>query len=85
MKILWICNILFPEAEGLISGETSLRSSGGWMLGASAALTQVEGVTLYVAAVSDKVSQLTKVKGKSIIYYIIPYGRGNMKTNPEWI
>jgi len=85
MKILWICNILFPEAEGLISGETSLRSSGGWMLGASAALAQVEGVTLYVAAVSDKVSQLTKVKGKSIIYYIIPYGRGNMKTNPEYM
>lgn len=86
MKILWITNILFPEAEQLIiqsSGE--LRSSGGWMLGAAEGLLRNLDICLYVATVSSKVSKLTKVEGKRIIYYVLPMGKGNQRINLEYI
>ena len=35
MKILWITNILFPEAEQLLNGAGELKATGGWMLGAA--------------------------------------------------
>lgn len=41
MKILWITNILFPEARVLLTGRGELKSSGGWMLGAAEALLKI--------------------------------------------
>ena len=35
MRVLWITNILFPEAEQLIKGYGDLHSSGGWLLGSA--------------------------------------------------
>ena len=49
MKILWITNILFPEAEQLLVGNGELKSSGGWMLGAANALLQKEDIKLIVS------------------------------------
>lgn len=85
MKILWITNILFPEAEQLFVGNGELKSSGGWMLGAANALLQKEDIKLIVSSVSNKVSTLTKLGGKQITYYVLPMGRGNQKVNLAYV
>ena len=51
MKVLWITNILFPEAEHLLTGSGELKSSGGWMQGAANALLNNKEVRLCVASV----------------------------------
>ena len=85
MKILWITNILFPEAEILITNKGELRASGGWMLGAADALLNAGNfLSLSVASVSPLVEQLTVVKGKQITYYVLPYGKGNSYPNKEY-
>ena len=84
MNILWITNILFPEAEQLLIGNGELRASGGWMLGAANALLQNREVELTIATVSKKVKQLTKLEGKQITYYILPMGKGNLKFNLDY-
>ena len=84
MRILWITNIVFPEALRLLKGEGSLKASGGWMLGAAQALAQQEEVSLVVASVSQDVKQLTNLKGDSIEYYLLPYGKGNDKYNSSY-
>lgn len=88
MKVLWITNILFPEAEKLLSGSGELKSTGGWMLGMAEALQDTGKIELYVASVSKKVSKLKKVTGKNTIYYILPYCKGNTRINygfcPLW-
>lgn len=84
MKILWITNILFPEAAEKLTGKGEFRSSGGWMLASAAILTQLENVKLYVAAVSPLVHKLEVIQGKLITYYVLPYGKGNIKYNKEY-
>lgn len=84
MKILWITNILFPEAEQLLNGAGELKATGGWMLGAANALLQNKEVKLTVASVSTKVHKLSKLEGHDILYYIIPMGKGNMNFNMEY-
>lgn len=88
MNVLWITNILFPEAEQMLTGTGELKSSGGWMLGAANALLQNCEIELAVASVSGKVKKITKIKGKQITYYILPKGKGNEKINmaycPYW-
>lgn len=84
MKVLWITNILFPEAEQLLTGSGELKASGGWMLGAANALLQNKEVKLTVASVSAKVCKLTKLKGHNILYYVFPMGKGNLRYNEEY-
>lgn len=85
MKILWITNIVFPEAERLLTGSGDLKASGGWMLGAADALLEKSNdISLMVAAVSQKVKDLTKLQGERITYYLLPYGKGNQKRNPDY-
>lgn len=81
MKVLWITNILLPEATAMLSGNKSLRASGGWLVGAASALVKEECVTLFVASISDKVTELKKLKGTDMIHYVIPLGRGNETYN----
>lgn len=84
MNVLWITNILFPEAERMLTGTGELKSSGGWMLGAANALLQNCEIELAVASVSDKVKKLTRIKGEKIAYYILPKGKGNEKINMDY-
>ncbi len=84
MKILWITNILFPEAADKITGEGDFRGSGGWMLACSDILIQHIGVKLYVATVSRYVRKLEIIEGEHITYYLIPYGTGNTKYNKSY-
>lgn len=84
MNVLWITNIIFPEAQSLLKGNGCLKSSGGWMLGAAESLLNQDDIELHVASISRDVRSLNILKGDRITYYLIPYGKGNLKYNSEY-
>lgn len=84
MKVLWITNLLFPEAKALISEESQLKSTGGWMTSLANEITKLPDIKLSIATVSNTVKSLNISKGKKITYYTIPYGKGNTKYNKEY-
>lgn len=88
MRILWITNIIFPEALSLLNHNCDHKSSGGWMLGAASALVDHCDLELIVATVSPLVKELKRLDGEKIVYYLLPYGKGNIKYNkgyePLW-
>ena len=75
MKVLWITNIVFPEANGILTGKNEFKSSGGWMLAMAEALKKDENVQLVVASVSNKVDRLTKLSGEGVVFYLLPMRR----------
>lgn len=85
MKVLWITNILFPEAVDILIGNKEHKTSGGWMLGASSALLDNhDDIELHVASVTPLVNDLKIIKGKRITHYAIPMGKGNETYNSEY-
>lgn len=72
MKVLWITNILLPEATALLTGNKEQKGSGGWLVSSASALVESGEVDLCVASVSARVDDLTILKGKDIVYYILP-------------
>ena len=82
MKVLWIVNMLFPEAANLLS--LPKENSGGWMTALLEKIAELDGIELAVATVSPVVKRMTTLKGRAITYYIIPYGKGNLKKNDEY-
>lgn len=85
MKVLWITNILFPEAqEVLTNSEQSIKSSGGWMLASAEAIVRNDGIQLYIATVSRLVKKLTVLQVGDIVYYVVPYGKGNLIYNRSY-
>lgn len=85
MKILWIVNIVLPEASSLLKGKTELKSTGGWLIGAAESLlTKNNDVELTICSVSKLVNKLTYLKGEGVGYYLLPYGKGNLKYNKEY-
>lgn len=72
MKVLWITNLIFPEAESLLTGNGELKSSGGWMLAAASAITKNDRIELTVATPAKMVRRLQFLKGKDINYYLFP-------------
>lgn len=83
MKVLWITNILFPEAAAVLTGNKELKSSGGWMLGAANQLVSRDDVNLCVASVSSQVGDLKRIDGNKITYYILPSKKRDYANN--WI
>lgn len=84
MRILWITNLLFPEAQILLTGQGEIKNSGGWMTAAAETLLQTPGVNLTIATVSRLVTRLTEIQGNNIKYFILPYGKGNKVYNKEY-
>lgn len=84
MRVLWITNILFPEAVQLLTGSGESKASGGWLLGAAKAILKDRTVDLTVATVSPMVNSLTRLKGEKVTYYILPLGKGNEFVNLEY-
>ncbi len=84
MRVLWITNVLFPEAAAVISGSREYKSSGGWLLGASNELVKYKEINLFVATTSKRVREIEVIHGKSITYYVFPFGKGNEKYNKEY-
>lgn len=84
MNVLWITNILLPEARSLLDGQKDLKSSGGWILGAASGLIENPNTCLSIATVSNLVSELKVLRGENIVYYVLPLGRGNVRYNREY-
>ena len=84
MKVLWITNILFPEAEKLLTGRGELKASGGWMTGLAKMLVNDKDIDLYVATTSKKVNALRRLCGDRITYYVLPMGKGNTRINADY-
>lgn len=84
MKILWITNILFPEAQRQLIGNGELKASGGWMLASADMLIRQNKVQLFVATVTTNVHKLKIIQGEHITYYVLPFGKGNLKYNSEY-
>jgi len=72
MKVLWITNIVFPEAMQQLGGLGELRETGGWMLGAAEALVSNPMICLAVASPFKSADKLKQLKGKHIDYYLFP-------------
>lgn len=79
MNILWITNILFPEAVALLNGQEELKGSGGWLLGLAEALIESGHVKLTVAGITPLVNKVTMIRGDRIDYYAIPLYGGDKK------
>lgn len=71
-KVLWVSNILFPEASCLLNGNKEQRGSGGWLLASSQMLLKHNLYNLCVVTASPLVKQVTKLQGEKILYYVIP-------------
>ena len=84
MRVLWIVNIVFPEAQKLLTGKGVLSSSGGWLLGAAKELTNQPNIELMVASPSPAVDSLIILQGDRVRYYLFPLGKGNHKRNSEY-
>lgn len=83
MKVLWITNIVFPEALKLI-GTNSKSHAGGWMISSANDLASADNVELTIASISSAVKELTFVKGLKLSYVLLPYGKGNLTYNKEY-
>ncbi|MCF2634086.1 glycosyltransferase family 4 protein [Prevotellamassilia timonensis] len=81
MNILWISNIVLPEALSLLRINNSLKGTGGWMIGAANSIVRDSSIKLYIASPTDRVSDLVELKGEKIIYLLFPLGSGNHKYN----
>lgn len=84
MKVLWITNIVFPEALALLGENSEFNESGGWLIGGASEIIRRSDLQLIVASVSKRVKDLKRIIGKGIIYYLIPMGRGNEFVNNEY-
>lgn len=73
--------MLFPEPLAKLTGNSCIKGSGGWMTSSADILANSDNIELCVVTVSTLVHTLTKICGKKIVYYIIPYGKGNKKYN----
>ena len=84
MKILWITNTTFPEANSLLTGnKMSLKSSGGWMVAGAESLVSNGNVCLAIASIAN-VEKLIHLQGDKMEYYLIPKGAGNNHINHDY-
>lgn len=67
MKILWLVNIVLPEAADLL-GETRLPL-GGWLVNASKILSEQFNIDLVILFPHGTSANLTKLKSERITYY----------------
>lgn len=67
MKILWLINIVLPEASALMNQESS--PLGGWLINASKEISTKENIELSIMFPKDDVKEYEKLSGENITYY----------------
>ena len=70
MNILWLTNVVIPEASILWNEKPT--PFGGWLVHASKMLSTKEGMELSVLFPKPHINRLTQVKGERITYYGFP-------------
>lgn len=74
MRVLWIVNALFPEAEALLTHRrVEIQGSGGWLPSLAESIANSGDVQLYVASFSPLVSKTTLIKGKKYAFFVLPF------------
>lgn len=77
MKIIWLSNVLFPEACSEIG--VKAPSVGGWMAsGAKMLLDYASDIELVVVSLYDG-KRLLCIDKYAIKYYLVPVGKGNKR------
>lgn len=82
MRVLWITNIVFPEAYQILGGDAKATGSGGWLMSLADGIK--DNVDLAIAAPSSRVEQITKVELEGFRFYMFPMGKGNIAYNKEY-
>lgn len=67
MKILWLTNVILPEASLLINEKPS--PFGGWLINASKDLSEQNGIELSIAFPRNRINRYKKLSGQKINYY----------------
>lgn len=84
MRILWITNILLPEAIKHLTGNDH-SGSGGWLIGLLSAMSKSQLIEkIIVASVASGIRDLKYFEGNYADYYILPLGKGNLTYNSEY-
>ena len=74
MRVLWISNMLMPDAANYLGKQTGV--SGTWMIDISHMLAKREGIELAIACVYGEKYKVFKMDG--ITYYLLPGNGKNM-------
>lgn len=74
MKVLWLTNILLPEAYKILTGKER-HGSGGWLESSANGVVETENVSLNIATASSMVKELVILQGKKITYYVFPFSK----------
>lgn len=73
MKIIWICNMIFPEQAHFLGKEATIR--GGWLLGMAKALLRNCNQKLIICSFTSLVDAVKHIETEEHDYYLIPnYG-----------
>ena len=81
MKILWVSNIIFPEACQKLN--ITAPVVGGWMQSAAKSLIELnKDIKLAVISLYNG-KALLKITDFPILYYLIPNKKGNQIYNPQ--
>lgn len=80
MNILWLINIPLPEASQLMKEAST--PFGGWLVNASARLSEEEGISLSIAFPKTGLSDVLMLTGDKKKYYAFPpVGENEANTN----
>lgn len=78
MKVLWLVNIIFPEAERLLGNNSELKSTGGWLVSSAEELAH-NNIEICAVCQSSLVDNLKFIDGLSIKYAIIPENKDRIR------
>lgn len=82
MRVLWITNVVLPEASELIGEKPS--PYGGWLVNSSKALSSVNNVDLIIASPRVKIDKTQEIIGQNINYLLFPWhAKVNDKNDSE--
>jgi len=70
MNILWLTNVVLPEASLLMNEKPS--PFGGWFVSASTALANEDNIKLSIAFPKNGLSDVMILKGEKITFYAFP-------------
>lgn len=71
MKIVWITNVILPEASQILNEQIS--PFGGWLFNSSNLLSSIPEIDLTVLSPSYTVTEPVFLEGKLIKYYVFPW------------